>query len=221
MSFGELVSFVIAASLCGCVQLSDLGGQKQAECGPECLVDAGFTAIDAGPKRPDARIMSASPEKLAELVEGMSGLWWGHSDEGPRFVDGVDRRVEFEVTFAPEMGGKGTFVVRCLKEPGCDPFGFGSASAEGGRFRMWNVNPDSGGSGELSWVVSGSSELTAHFRNVQRSEVGGPALTFYVGLLNGGPEARAVRDVRLASGAYPGEPDAGGSDGGTGDGGAP
>lgn len=221
MSCSDLVSILFAASLFGCVQHSDLGGQKQAECGPECLLDAGSLPIDAGPKRPDARIMSESPEKLVELVEGMSGLWWGFSDDGDPFVDGVDRRALFEVSFVSDMGGeKGTFVVRCLKEPECDPFGFGSASAEGGSFRIINVDPNMGGSGELSWVVSGSPALVASFRSVRRMEVGGPALTFYVGLLNGGPQARLVRRVVLVLGAWPGE-DAGTADGGTLDEGMP
>lgn len=221
MSCRDVVSILIATSLFGCVQHSDLGGQKQAECGRECLLDAALTPNDAGLQRPDARITSASAEELAELVERMSGLWWGTSDDGNPFVDGVDRRVRFEVTFASDGSGEtGTFVVHCLKEPECDPFGFGSASAEGGRFRLWNVDPERGGSGELSWVASGGTELRASFNTVKRMEVGGPALTFYVGVVNGGPGARAVRRVVLVLGAWPGE-DGGTPDGGTSDGGAP
>lgn len=222
MSCGDLVSILIAASLAGCVQHSDLGGQKQADCAPECLRDAGSPPLDAGPTRPDARIVSESPEKLAELVESMLGLWWGFSDDGNPFVDGVDRRVMFEVAFVSGVGAdKGTFVIRCLKEPECDPFGFGSANAEGGRFRILDVDPEEGGKGELYWVANGSPELVASFKDVRRREFGGPALTFDVGLLNGGPQASLFRKVTLALGAWPGESDAGAADGGTADGGAP
>ncbi len=220
---GKLVSIAFAVWMGACEQHSDLGGRQQVSACIDCPnLDAG-DSVDAEAQRPGSRFDSGSPDALAAFVAGIDGVWWGFALKANAVDDQVDANSLFEVTFkAGAKLGEGRFQVRCLKRLECDPFGGGSAKEEGGTFRFFNLDPQSGGigQGELEWTANLlPPERVVAFSNMQREERGGKALTFELGFPNGGPRSRIARRVVLGygpwpEGAAPSVPDAGLTDGG-------
>ena len=210
MSRSDLVVGLIALVLVACEQRSDLGGQKLRECSADCgMFDAGQGSTDATVERPDARFMSAPPERVAELVASLEGTWWGFAKEANQIVDDVDQRTSFEISFAPgDAINVGTFRVLCLDGRDCNPFGIGSANPAGGRFTIADLELVDGARGELTWTFTPAADappvtLRVPFFDMQRDEAGGPALTFDVGTAYSSSEAVGVTQVVLAFGRRP------------------
>jgi hypothetical protein len=85
------------------------------------------------------------------------GLVWALEKFGP----------PFELKFEPAAGdvGRGRFVVTCLKQTPCVPFGAWDTSEQGsGQYHLTYVDSQKVGEGELSWT-SGFTQ-TMRFRNV-------------------------------------------------------
>ncbi len=210
-----LALILIVLPLIGCDRRSFLGGEaaQPPACVADCgLVDAGQALLDAEVKRPGPRIESSGGvEAVAAFVSGIEGTWWGVATKVGPLAEDEDARANFEIDLVGGSEvGLGQFYVRCVPDSECDPFGFGSATADGGSFKVVNLAPDAdkiSASGELEWVITDSRgdaiRLSATFFDMKRDDTKGPALTFGVGALNGGSAKRAVLRVVLALGPRP------------------
>lgn len=198
-------------SLSACKQVADVGGEAVAA--PACVtrcMDAGTGAgsggtLDGGFERPEASVPSADEATYETFTDRLNGLWAGasaaiNSEEGT-----LGSRFEITLDIAPG-GVVGTFVVRCLEQPACDPFGPGSAREEGGALEMSDLvtAPYLAASGKLRWINRFGRESEAPFWDMRRAErPSGAALTFDVGFPGAASKSVAAYRVVLAEGSWP------------------
>jgi hypothetical protein len=206
-----LLLLPLAASCGPRVELNVRGDAGCAEAACPVPDDAG--ALDAShlpiddPRFPNP----GSPEDFRALAAALDGLYHGVSVRD-------QRATRFEIEFeAGESAGRGRFDVRCLDQPGCNPFGPGSMPLPGeGHYELVSIDTHDRGQGELSWGRRALPEV--EFWRMTRDE---RVLSFLVGYLGLSPAAGVYASIVLAPGGWPdgGDPftqevDAGAADAG-------